>query len=250
MSACLSETMNTETQVPTGEETQNPPPESEVKPAPEQDATPDAEKSGEEKPDPHAIELKRLERELRKAQRNNAKLYQELGAAREQTKAPSQDDAKQEPDVNARAEQLADAKLFAQTAERIVEGGKKANPDFIEKLQDLRSEVGEFVLPNGLPSRFMQAVLDVSEKPAELLYYLGKNPDIASELADMPVTKLAARLDRIERSLAEPQPKQSSAPKPLEPVKSKSSDSGLHSDLSTEEWMKRREAEVRERRKY
>jgi hypothetical protein len=33
-------------------------------------------------------------------------------------------------------------------------------------------------------------------------------------------------------------------------VKSKSSDSGLHNELSTEEWMKRREAQVRERRKY
>lgn len=242
--------MNTETQVPTVEETQNPPTETvEVKPeVTAQDATPGAVNSGEEKPDPHTIELKRLERELRKAQRNNARLYQELGAAREQTKAVPQEQP--DTDVNTRAEQIAEAKLFAQTAERIVEGGKKSNPDFIEKLQDLRSEVGDFVLPNGLPSRFMQAVLDVSEKPTDLLYYLGKNPDIAGELSDLPVTKLAARLDRIERSLATPQPKQSSAPKPLEPVKSKSSDSGLHSDLSTEEWMKRREAEVRERRKY
>lgn len=250
MSACLSETMNTETQVPTGEETQNPPPESEVKPVPEQDATPDAENSGDVKPDPQTIELKRLERELRKAQRNNARLYQELGAAREQTKAPQEEPKQQEPDVNARAEQIAETKLFAQTAERIVGEGKKANPDFIEKLKDLAAEVGEFVKPNGLPSDFMRAVLDVSDKPTELLYYLGKNPDIAEELSDLPVTKLAARLDRIERSLAEPQPKQSSAPRPLEPVKSKSSDSGLHSDLSTEEWMKRREEQVRERRKY
>lgn len=242
--------MNTETQVPTGEETQNQTPESEVKPVSEQDATPDAEKSGDVKPDPQTIELKRLERELRKAQRNNARLYQELGAAREQTKAPQEEPKQQEPDVNARAEQIAETKLFAQTAERIVGEGKKANPDFIEKLKDLAAEVGEFVKPNGLPSDFMRAVLDVSDKPTELLYYLGKNPDIAEELSDLPVTKLAARLDRIERSLAEPQPKQSSAPRPLEPVKSKSSDSGLHSDLSTEEWMKRREEQVRERRKY
>lgn len=237
--------MNTETQVPTGEETQNPPPESEVKPVPEQDATPDAEKSGEEKPDPHAIEMKRLERELRKAQRNNAKLYQELGAVREHSKAVPQEEAK-EPDVNARAEQIAEAKLFAQTAERIVEGGKKSSPDFIEKLNDLRSEVGDFVLPNGLPSRFMQAVLDVSEKPADLLYYLGKNPDIASDLAELPVTKLAARLDRIERSLAEPQPKQSSAPRPLEPVKPRAKTSDLPSDDdSPDEWLRKETARMR-----
>lgn len=238
--------MNTETQVPTGEETQNQTPESEVKPVPEQDATPDAEKSGDVKPDPQTIELKRLERELRKAQRNNARLYQELGAAREQTKAPQEEPKQQEPDVNARAEQIAETKLFAQTAERIVGEGKKANPDFIEKLKDLAAEVGEFVKPNGLPSDFMRAVLDVSDKPTELLYYLGKNPDIAEELSDLPVTKLAARLDRIERSLAEPQPKQSSAPKPLEPVKPRAKTSDLPSDDdSPDEWMKKEYARMK-----
>lgn len=242
--------MNTETQVPTGEETQNPAPESvEVKP---------------EVTDPETVEVKSEEDETQKAikrlqrriDKRTSDVYREraraeqLEAELQKLRGQPEEPKQQEPDVHTRAEQIAEAKLFAKTAERIVENGKKSNPDFIEKLQDLRSEVGDFVLPNGLPSRFMQAVLDVSEKPTDLLYYLGKNPDIAGELSDLPVTKLAARLDRIERSLATPQPKQSSAPKPLEPVKSKSSDSGLHSDLSTEEWMKRREAEVRERRKY
>lgn len=238
--------MNTETQVPTGEETQNPPPESvEAKP---------------EVTDPETVEVKSEEDETQKAikrlqrriDKRTSDVYRERARAEQleselqKLRGQSEPTPQQELDVDARAEQIAEAKLFAKTAERIVEGGKKSNPDFIEKLKDLASEVGEFVQPNGLPSKFMKAVLDVSEKPTELLYYLGKNPDIAGELSDLPVTKLAARLDRIERSLAEPQPKQSSAPKPLEPVKPRAKTSDLPSDDdSPDEWMKKEYARMK-----
>lgn len=238
--------MNTETQVPTGEETQNQAPESvEVKP---EGTEPEAVEMKTEE-DETQKSIKRLQRRIDKrtsdVYRERARAEQ-LEAELQKLRGQSEPTPQQELDVDARAEQIAEAKLFAKTAERIVEGGKKSNPDFIEKLKDLASEVGEFVQPNGLPSKFMKAVLDVSEKPTELLYYLGKNPDIAGELSDLPVTKLAARLDRIERSLAEPQPKQSSAPKPLEPVKPRAKTSDLPSDDdSPDEWMKKEYARMK-----
>jgi DNA repair ATPase RecN len=243
--------MNTETQVPTGEETQNQAPVTEEKPevvTPE--ATEDAGEEAKSAETPEQLEFKRLQRQLRKAERNNAKLYAETQLLREHVSKVDQTEPKAESrNVEVEAELIAEAKMFAKTAEKIVESGKKADPKFRDALRDLSAEVGDFVQPNGLPSTFMRAVLDVSEDPTKLLLHLGKNPDLASELADLPVTKLAARLDRIEREMTAT-PKHSSAPKPLEPVKSKSSDSGLHNELSTEEWMKRREAQVRERRQY
>lgn len=239
--------MNTENKVPTGEETQNPPPEAVTPEVTEPEVV---EAKTEE--DETQKSIKRLQRRIDKrtsdVYRERARAEQ-LEAELKQLRGQTQEPKQQEPDVNTRVELLTEAKLFAQTAERIVEGGKKSNPDFIDRLKDLSSEVGEFVKPNGLPSDFMKAVLDVSDKPTELLYYLGKNPDIASELSDLPVTKLAARLDRIERSLGEPPQKQSSAPKPLEPVKATSSDTGYigNTKISDSEWADRREKELRDR---
>jgi hypothetical protein len=247
--------MNTETQVPTGEETQNQAPVTEDK---QEVVTPEAtEDAGEEAKStetPEQLEFKRLQRQLRKAERNNAKLYEEARLLREQVPKVDQTEPKAEAKEGPQNSKeyvayLRDVISFEEKAEQIVKDARKLDPKFKESFSELVKEVGDFVQPDQLPSPFMRAVLDVSEDPAKLLLHLGKNPDLASELADLPVTKLAARLDRIEREMTAI-PKQSSAPKPLEPVKSKSSDSGLHNELSTEEWMKRREAQVRERRKY
>ena len=91
-------------------------------------------------------------------------------------------------------------------------------------------------MQNGLPTPFMEVVRDVSDSPSELLYYLGKNPDIASDLEGLSQAKLAKQLTRIESELAaKAKPKVSNAPKPLEPVKAKAADSALPSDSDTAE---------------
>jgi hypothetical protein len=250
--------MATEPQVSPGEETQNPAPEVVEETTEVTTETVEAKTEEVSEEDETQKSIKRLQRRIDK---RTADVYREraraeqlaselekLRAGQTEETPPPKDLARD--DVERLSELKAEAKMFAMTADKIVEAGKKEDPQFLSKLNDLRAEVGDFVQSNGLPSPFMRAVLDISENPTKLMLHLAKNPDVAGDLADLPVTKLAARLDRIERSLSEPTPKQSSAPKPLEPVKSKSSDSGLHSNLSTEEWMKRREAEIRERRKY
>jgi hypothetical protein len=94
----------------------------------------------------------------------------------------------------------------------------------------------------------MEAVLD-SDKPAELLYFLGKNPDLASELVGLSPAQLGRRIARLETQMAEQaKPKTSAAPRPLDPVRGGSSDNELRSDLSTDEWMRRREKQLQERR--
>lgn len=239
--------MATESLVPTGEETQNQPPESTETPEVVVPETAEAEKP-EEKPqeeDETQRAIKRLQRRIDKrtsdfyrTQAENETLRAEL----EKLKAgQTEEKPHQEPDVERLTDEKAEAKLFARTAESIVESGKKLDPAFMESLQDLAAEVGPFVQKNGLPSPFMKAVLDVADNPTKLLHHLGKNPDIAADLADLPVTKLAARLDRIERGLSEPTPKQSSAPKPLEPIKPSASvqkDPSQMTDLEFAKWRK------------
>lgn len=249
-------TMNQETQVSTDAETQNP--AAEVTETPEVVA-PEAEAEATEKPDEGDESDKALKRMQRRIDKRTADVYRERARAEQLAQRLAELEAKgngeaptaaKETDVERLVEERATAKAFAETANRIVETGTKQNSDFVDALKDLASEVGEFVQRNGKPSPFMEVVLEVSDEPTKLLYHLGKNPDIAAELADLSPIKLAKRLDRIERELGESsKPKTSNAPKPLEPVRAKAApNSGLDEGLSDAEWIKRREAEIRARR--
>jgi hypothetical protein len=191
------------------------------------------------------VQLKEFERKLRKAERNNAKLYAKLTSIETQAQEGQTQEKQSTDSVEVRAE----AMVFTKTANALVKEGKSQHADYMDVLSDLRAEVGEFVQPNGLPTTFMKAVLEVVDtKPEQtkLLYHLGKNPELAEELADLSPYQLAIRLDRIKTGLAEKQtPKISNAPKPLVPVKAQSSDSDLGPNLSDQEWLRRREAQLK-----
>jgi molecular chaperone GrpE (heat shock protein) len=244
--------MSTEPTVETGEETLNPTPE--VTETPEV-VTPEVEAKAEETPPEEDETSKAIKRLQRRIDKRTSDVYrtraenEQLKAELERLKAGQTEEApKVESDVYKAADQIAEAKIFAKTASEIVETGRKTDPKFMDTLRDLASEVGEFVQPNGLPSPFMKAVLDISENPTKLLRHLGKNLEIAAELTDLPVTKLAARLDRIEREMSQPATsKLSSAPKPLEPVKPSGKVDGYHPDMSDAEFAKWREGQLKAR---
>lgn len=239
--------MATELLVSPDAETQNPAPEvvEDTPTTTEADANPDAE--GEAKADDPAKTIERMQRRIDKKHAAAAAARAEAALLRQQLEQ-LQGKPKDEPteDVEKRAELIAERRVFDAAADAIVSKGKAKEKDFLPALEDLATEVGPFVQANGLPSKFMRAVLDVSETPHELLYYLGKNPDLAADLADLPVTKLAAKLDRIERELKDKAtPKSSSAPKPLEPVKTKPSSSLLPQDNdSVDDWLKKERARL------
>lgn len=244
--------MATDPEVVTGAATETAP-ETEapevVTPEVEAEAEPKAE--DEAKADDPAKAIERMQRRIdrkhaaaAKAMAENAMLKQQLEELRGNAEKPPDKSELIKEEISRVADQIAEAKMFARTAETIVESGKKLDPKFMDALQDLSAEVGEFVQPNGLPSQFMRAVLDVSENPTKLLHHLGKNLDLAADLAELPVTKLAARLDRIERDMTAT-PKQSSAPKPLEPVKPKAPVSTDPSDTdSADEWLRKERARL------
>lgn len=247
--------MNDET-VPPIAETQNPAVEPVVT-TPEVEASEVIEVESQDQTEDEADKaLKRMQRRIDK---RTADVYRERGRAEAlaqrvaelEAKSGLEDRPQEQSDPRVLAKEIARVERFSDQANSIVNEGTKAYPDYMVALKELAREVGDFVKPNGAPSSFMEVVLEVVDKPSAVLYHLGKNPDLAEELADLSPLKLAKRLDRIERELTDKStPKPSSAPKPLDPVKPKASDSGLSSDLSTDEWMRRREKEIREKRGY
>jgi DNA-binding MarR family transcriptional regulator len=95
----------------------------------------------------------------------------------------------------------------------------------------------------------MEAVLEVADKPTELLYHLGKNPDIAEDLSGLSPYKLAQKLTRIEAELKESGSKKtSSAPKPLQEVRGSASNSRALADLEDKDFVKRRREQIASRR--
>jgi uncharacterized coiled-coil protein SlyX len=129
-----------------------------------------------------------------------------------------------ETNIDVLVEHKSKIKDFARTANQLVDEGNKSHKDYMSALKDLASEVGDFVRRDGTPSPFMEVVLEASDKPTELLYYLGKNPDLAAELVDLNPIRLAKKLDRIERDMVESSKSATSkAPKPLDAVKPRSS---------------------------
>lgn len=242
--------MNTENTVPTGDETKNASPEPAEKPEVAEPETTEQKPEPEKQDDPVDSAIRKMQRridkrtaEIYRTRAENEQLKQKLT----ELESGSQKDQQQVDPIKL-ADTIASARMFAAKAESIVDTGKHKHTDYMDALKDLASEVGEFVQPNGLPSKFMAAVLEASDSPADLLYHLGKNPDIADELAKLSPVKLGIRLNKIESDLKMPSQKQVNAPKPLEPVRARSADSSLSDDLPIDEWMKRRESELRAKR--
>lgn len=231
--------------------------------APEPTETPEVVTSevveAEAPSEPEAEEDKTLKRLQKRIDRRTADVYRERARADELARrlaelqaGGSEDTPKQEtPDVEALVQKQVAIRAFADRANSIVDAGEKAHPDFMDAVKELAREVGEFTNKDGTPSAFMEVVLDVADDPAKMMYHLGKNPDLASELSELSKYKLAKKLAGIEAQLAESsKPKTSAAPKPIEPVRGIASDNGLRSDLPIEEWMRRREQQIKDKRRY
>ena len=95
----------------------------------------------------------------------------------------------------------------------------------------------------------MREMLDESENAVEIMRYLAKNPDEADRLAEYSSTKFARELGRLEDKVANlARPKQSNAPKPLEPVRTTSaSTKDYRPDMSNAEFAAWRREQIRKR---
>lgn len=147
--------------------------------------------------------------------------------------------------ISMQAKHIARMQIIGEKCNQVAVEGTKEFSDFPEKLAVVNLEVGNLFDQNQHPTETMQIILE-SDSPAKLLHYLGSNPDIASSLSGMTPTQLARKLDRIEREMSEKAKKQTSgAPKPITPVQGAAANTELHSGLSDEEWIRRREKQLK-----
>jgi len=141
-----------------------------------------------------------------------------------------------------------------QVAERRGQEHQSREGDFAGKTPDYWETV------NGVPVTAAQReVIESSDIGPELVYYLGKNPTVAQELARTPPLVMAKRMALLEGEIgaakkAASDKTVSKAPPP--PKKVKGGDPGLRvsattpaSDkLSDKDWLKRREAQLAKQR--
>lgn len=231
----------TELTAPVAEETEVATPEPADEVAQESESTERAEKTPEQK------EIERLRRQLTKRDRTQGKLHQELEQLRTQSQQQPERQEPKETDPVALAREIALVEKVTEKSNQIAREGQKKFTDFNDALKTIAEELGPLFDQRGRPAPVMEAVLD-SDKPADLLHFLGKNPDLAAELEGLSSTAIGRRIARIEAQMSEQaKPKTSAAPKPLEPVKGQgvSKDPSKMTDAEFNAW---RKAQIAQRR--
>lgn len=198
------------------------------------------EPQAEQKAEPSEAEkeFRRMQRRLEKAQRNNYKLHAELEQIRQsQPRQEEHESSEKQPDIRELARRQVELERINARCDDIVAEGVKKFKGFDQSIKAIAEEAPLFDR-SGAPTALLEAVLD-SERPAELLHYLGSNPDLTAELADLSPIRQAKRIGQIERDMREAK-KPSGAPKPLEPVKQSAAVPKELSQMSYEEFVKRR----------
>lgn len=149
-------------------------------------------------------------------------------------------------EINRRAAELADVRVFNEKCDSIAEKGNQEFPTFKTALANLHA-VGALG-PNVSPA-FLQTVAELPEAH-KLLNHLGNNPDEAARIASLPSVKMALELAKIEAALGKPK-EVSKAPAPIKTVSGNGGNSGDLADpaLSMEEFSKIREKQRAERAK-
>lgn len=188
----------------------------------EQAAEPTEEGEAPKAKDPESALKRRISR-LSEQKRSQAERIAALEAQIEQAKAQSNDeddDGDEEVDVeelaHKKAALIVNADFAAKQTREMLVAGKKME-GFDDAVASLDSEVtltrkvGNYVMP----TPFMQAILD-SDKPAQLVKYLGENVDEALELQKLSPSQLGRRLGKLEdRLLMESKAKPDIPAKPL-----------------------------------
>lgn len=183
----------------------------------------DAAAKEAEKLTPEQKTIRQLQRRIDRLTAGRGAASREAELLREQLDArqQSQDDESKAIDpkdidrlATEKARELVQQQTVATRAKAVMDSGKKLDK-FDEAVNAVAEEV-PFTDRQGRPSPFIEAVLD-ADKPAELLHWLGNNPDEAAGFANLTPSQIGRRIakleDRIER---EGKAKTSNAPKPLD----------------------------------
>lgn len=171
------------------------------------------------------------------------------------TPAPLQPPTNLDALVNQRARELANIQDFNRRCDDAALAGRSAfgEAEFNGRIQNLQKLVDN-TDPNSVKAYndLLMAALETGEAP-RVLFDLGADLNEAQKVLSMTPTKMAVEMTR---KAAMPPGTVSAAPKPITPIPSRgaaneriSPDDPDRSDhLSTAEWMRRREAQLAERR--
>jgi hypothetical protein len=218
----------------------------EISPAPEQEATAapaPADTTPEEQPaksftqdELDAIVGKRLAREQRKWEREQAQRFAEQQARQPVAPPPAPDDFE---NAQAYAEALAEQKAQELLARREAAKQQAALLDsYKDREEEARERYDDFEQvaynPNLPVTDYMAQAIQASDIGPEVIYHLGSNPKEAQRIANLPPILQAKEIGRIEAKLvAEPPTKRTStAPAPLAPVTATRSSSGPRYDTT------------------
>ena len=119
----------------------------------------------------------------------------------------------------------------------------------IDAAADIYDDFDEVALSPDVPvSGAMAEAIQLAEKGADVLYYLGKHREEAAKIARMDPLRAAVAIGRIEATLARPTPKKTTnAPPPINPVGARAAVSKDPDKMSSAEWLKWRNAQIKTR---
>jgi len=231
----------------------------EISPAPEQEATAapaPADMTPEEQTtksfsqeELDAIVGKRLAREQRKWEREQAQRLAEQQARQPVAPPPAPDDFE---NAQAYAEALAEQKAQEMLAQREAAKQQAALLDaYHDREEDARAKYDDFEQvaynPNLPVTDYMAQAIQASDIGPEVIYHLGSNPKEAQRIANLPPILQAKEIGRIEAKLAADPPakRTSTAPAPIAPVAPRSSGAPTYDttdprsmkSMSTSEWI-------------
>jgi hypothetical protein len=233
----------------------------EISPAPEQEATaaPESVDTTPEEQQPtksfsqeelDAIVSKRLAREQRKWEREQAQRLAEQQARQPVAPPPAPDDFE---NAHAYAEALAQQKAQELLAQREAAAQQAAllesYKDREEEARDRYEDFEQVAYNPSLPvTDVMAQAIQASDIGPEVIYWLGSNPKEASRISRLSPVLQAKEIGKIEVNLTSNPPvkKTSTAPAPLAPVTATRSNSGPRYDttdprslksMSTSDWI-------------
>ena len=262
-----TETVTTASPAPQpGEATQTPAPDASAKP--EQEAKPDANEEAEPK---HTLP-KGVQKRIDRLTREKYRLQAELEVARKQapqsepkpqpaTGEPKADQFKSyEEYLEARVEWRAGQHLEKRLGELREKAQRQAGQAEQEKLQaqwekrisealTTYDDFEEVALSPEVPiSEPMMAAILRSPKGADVAYHLGKNHDLAAQIAGLDPISAAIRIGEIAASLSRPTPKKTTgAPPPISPVGGRATTSKDPSNMTDAEFAQWRREQIRRR---
>jgi hypothetical protein len=141
-----------------------------------------------------------------------------------------------EDEVQRAAQALRQREKFDEGCNTTFEQGVKDFPDFQERMR-------EFTHLGGLPNDFIEDVLEAGNAH-KVLHHLGGDLDEASRIMRLPARARAVALTRLSDKLGAPKPPPalSKAPPPIDPVGGRGRVDSDPDKMSTDEWMRRRNA--------